>query len=489
MKNNSFLAAIMLLMSLNLSAQSPEKINYQAIARDLTGNPLISTSVNIKFDIIQGTPPGIIVYSETHVASTNQFGLFITEVGAGTPTSGIFSGINWSTGLYYLRVTINGDVMPASQLLSVPFALHANTVTSGTPGANGHANVADSAIEPAGANCLNGGYLISMGVDDNDDGVLQSIEIDISYYICNGIDGAQGIAGPTGPTGPTGPQGPIGLTGAIGATGPQGLIGSTGVTGAAGSANISGTVNNLIKFTSANSGGNSQIIDDGSNIGFGIAPSSLVKLYATTSSDNYAAFFTNSTSSTSTMEGIHAIANNPNTSGEAIALYGRGEALGSFAYGVLGTYLGSAAVRYGVYCSGNGAYTGSWSSVSDIKFKENISPFTNALASLMKLETKRYRFKKTEEFQHMNFSNQPQVGFIAQEVEKVFPHLIENGAHPGKQDAKTGESDEPVIYKSMNYIGLVPILVSAIQEQQETIQILMTKIENLSDELKELKDK
>src|SRR5262249_54503540 len=56
-------------------------------------------------------------------------------------------------------------------------------------------------------------------------------------------------AGPTGPTGPTGPAGP------------------TGATGAAGSANINGTANFLTKFTSATTGGNSMIYDDGTKLG------------------------------------------------------------------------------------------------------------------------------------------------------------------------------------------------------------------------------
>ncbi|PJB15084.1 MAG: hypothetical protein CO118_05230, partial [Flavobacteriales bacterium CG_4_9_14_3_um_filter_32_8] len=174
----------------NLQAQVPNLINYQAVARDLSGNPLVSTPVTVVFEIRQTSPLGTIVYNETHVSSTNQFGLFNLEIGGGTPITGTFAGINWSTGLYYLVVTVNGDVMPSTQLLSVPFALHANTASSGTPGANGHANLADSISEPPGPNCANGGYLIKMGADDNDDGTLQPLEEDITYYICNGIDGA-----------------------------------------------------------------------------------------------------------------------------------------------------------------------------------------------------------------------------------------------------------------------------------------------------------
>lgn len=118
----------------------------------------------------------------------------------------------------------------------------------------------------------------------------------------NGIDGVDGAVGATGPQGPigltgaagtngidgvdgavgvTGPQGPIGLIGtagsdgidgvdgAVGATGPQGPIGLTGANGATGSANINGTTNYVVKFTGATTGGNSQIFDNGTNVGIG----------------------------------------------------------------------------------------------------------------------------------------------------------------------------------------------------------------------------
>ncbi|MCB0402193.1 MAG: hypothetical protein KDD41_08920 [Flavobacteriales bacterium] len=184
----------------SIFAQVPQKINYQAVARDVSGNPLLSQSVVVDFSIRQSTPSGTVVYSETHSSTTNPFGLFTLEIGGGTPLTGTFAGINWSTGLYYLEVTVNGDVMPASQLLSVPYALHAETATSGSPGPNGHNALADSVAEPPGANCPNGGYLIHMGADDNDDGTLQPLEIDISYYICNGLDGSAGSSNDTSAT-------------------------------------------------------------------------------------------------------------------------------------------------------------------------------------------------------------------------------------------------------------------------------------------------
>jgi hypothetical protein len=114
-----------------------------------------------------------------------------------------------------------------------------------------------------------------------------------------GATGPQGPTGLTGATGATGPQGPTGLTGATGATGSQGPTGLTGPAGAtgpqgptgaqgpAGSANINGTTNNLIKFTSATSGGNSIMVDNGTGVGIGTpSPSFPFQVLGTNASRN-----------------------------------------------------------------------------------------------------------------------------------------------------------------------------------------------------------
>ncbi|MDG1476361.1 MAG: hypothetical protein P8Q14_04390 [Vicingaceae bacterium] len=122
-----------LLLIASVFAQAPEKMNYQAVARDLSGLPLVSTTVNLQFDILQGSATGSVAYSETQTKITNQFGLFTAEIGAGALVSGSFPSVLWGTNPYYLRITVNGDVMPATQLLSVPYALYSKT--SGGAGA------------------------------------------------------------------------------------------------------------------------------------------------------------------------------------------------------------------------------------------------------------------------------------------------------------------------------------------------------------------
>src|SRR3990170_4198932 len=62
------------------SAQAPQGINYQAVARDAGGNPLVSTGVAIHFSVYNSVGPDS-VWIETHSKTTNQFGLFTAIIG------------------------------------------------------------------------------------------------------------------------------------------------------------------------------------------------------------------------------------------------------------------------------------------------------------------------------------------------------------------------------------------------------------------------
>ncbi|MGB0881738.1 MAG: beta strand repeat-containing protein [Vicingaceae bacterium] len=171
------LSIIALFTLLNFYAQAPEQMNYQAVARDLSGSPLVNTVVNLQFEILQGSSSGAVTYSETQSKTTNQFGLFTAEIGAGTINSGNFSTISWGTSAYFLRITVNGDVMPATQLLSVPYALFSKTSGNGPAGLDG-------------LNCwdINGNGLQDATEDVNNDGVWNALD-------CKGDSGVAGADG------------------------------------------------------------------------------------------------------------------------------------------------------------------------------------------------------------------------------------------------------------------------------------------------------
>src|ERR1700740_3058818 len=79
-------------------AQTPQGINYQGVARNASGAELVNQSIGIELSIVDGSPTGTAVYTETHTVTTDANGLFALVIGAGTPTTGTFNTINWAVG-------------------------------------------------------------------------------------------------------------------------------------------------------------------------------------------------------------------------------------------------------------------------------------------------------------------------------------------------------------------------------------------------------
>ncbi len=118
------LSLIGFLVSLMMFSQAPHFFKYQAVARESNGELIINQAINFQIRILQGSTVGSAVYSESHSASTNAYGLVNLEIGNGT-TGDDFAAINWATGPYFIEITMNGTLMGASQLLSVPYAKYA----------------------------------------------------------------------------------------------------------------------------------------------------------------------------------------------------------------------------------------------------------------------------------------------------------------------------------------------------------------------------
>jgi len=107
-----------------LSAQAPQLISYQAVARDGTGALKANASVNVSFVIRSSSASGPIVYEENHVGEvTNQFGLFSLMIGGGAPVTGDMTDINWGGLSHWLEVKVDGVSMGSHQLASVPYSL------------------------------------------------------------------------------------------------------------------------------------------------------------------------------------------------------------------------------------------------------------------------------------------------------------------------------------------------------------------------------
>lgn len=281
MKNILFI--ILIVSSISLFGQTDENtFSYQGVALNATGNPINEGNIGLKFSILKDDLAGIVVYSETHNVTTTEIGHFNANVGGGDVVSGDYSGIDWSTGAYFLSLELDANggtnytYNQTVELLSVPFALYAETTANspvgaqgpqgqqgptGPVGPQGPQGEAGPSGNVTGIQCwdLNGNGLEDPSEDINSDGQFDG-------YDCNYIQGVQGVQGPQGPQGPIGnpglstgvkgdpgpkgdkgPPGPEhGNPGPEGLPGPQGPQGNMGVEGPVGPVGPKGPASNEV---------------------------------------------------------------------------------------------------------------------------------------------------------------------------------------------------------------------------------------------------
>ena len=265
------LLSVVTIVTISLSSlgQAPEAFKYQAVVRDAGGFILNNQAVGYRLAILQGSPSGGAVYTETFSPTTNDFGLVNLEIGTGITTDD-FTLIDWSNGPYFMETAAdvtggtNYIIMGTSQLMSVPYALYAKTSgngegpqgpqgiqgpagNDGTNGTNGNDGAvgATGPQGPAGADGTNG----TDGVDgngivsttDNGDGTFTFTYDDGTTFTTSDLTGPQGATGVTGPQGVQGPQGIQGETGPAGSQGPAGNDGQEGVTTAGANVTITGS--------------------------------------------------------------------------------------------------------------------------------------------------------------------------------------------------------------------------------------------------------
>jgi hypothetical protein len=246
---------LLLLCSLEMFAQAPQKMSYQAIVRNSSNTILANQNVGIQISILQGSSSGSAVYVETQTSSTNANGLVSIEIGTGNVTSGNFSTINWANNTFYIKSEIdptggsNYSITGTSQLASVPYALYAANSGSSTPG-------------PPGLDGTDGDSAYQIWLNAGNTGTQADF--------LNSLIGAQGPAGVNGNDGANGSNGADGTDGAdgdsayqiwlnAGNTGTQAdflnsLIGAQGVAGTAGAAGTDGDSAYQIWLNAGNTG-------------------------------------------------------------------------------------------------------------------------------------------------------------------------------------------------------------------------------------------
>ncbi len=173
-------------------AQIPQGINYQAVAHDASGNPLANQNATIRLGILSNSPTGTLEWEEEHSVTTNDYGLFDLVIGVGTSTGlgnhTSFANIDWSLNTHYLKVELDAgsgyELVGTMQFMSVPYALHAETVAQD--------NVDDADADPNNE-LITGAVLNGDNLEISDAGGTQIV--DLSSLSAAGSDTAWNYSG------------------------------------------------------------------------------------------------------------------------------------------------------------------------------------------------------------------------------------------------------------------------------------------------------
>ncbi len=170
-------------------------------------------------------------------------------------------------------------------------------------------------------------------------------------------------------------------------------------------------------------------------------------------------------------------------------VYGRSDDGGYEAIGVIGEAVGGF-YNIGVY--GNawygyenwaGYFEGSviaheYLTFSDERAKRNIAPMASSLDRVMRVRPRTYEMSPAFSARGKSPATHPRFGVVAQELEEVFPELVKTVTRPAVDESGKLDPTQPATeYKAVQYINLIPVLIKAIQEQQEQIEALKAQLQ------------
>lgn len=219
-----------------------------------------------------------------------------------------------------------------------------------------------------------------------------------------------------------------------------------------------------------------------------------------TRAGNYVAYFENLSPTGSSLAGVAngtynalgGITNNntglgnygvhlPNT-GAGLAMWGVSNS--SDAIGVRGSIPTTGSwLGYGGYFAGGLGYVNGLYNLSDERTKKNVNTLENALSKVQNLRG--VSFQYNEEYAAFHGGDEKTyTGFIAQEVEQIVPEAVAEKYIYSSGSSNNGpiadmNTQEHRTVKVVDYVSLVPLLVEAIKEQQNTINSLQERIKQL----------
>ncbi len=441
-------------LSFSVWAQSPEAFKYQAVVRDASQNVIPNQAVGMRLTIMQGSTSGTVVYQETFAPTSNSYGLVNLEIGTGTVISGTFAAIDWANGPYFIETAMDATggtsyvVMGASQLVSVPYALYSKVAGSAvndldTDSTNELQTLnlsgdtltisnGNNVVLPAGGAgnwTLNGANIYNNNTGKVSIGTLSAIQkINIgdtgTFIMQIGHEGNFNEV----------ESGRLAFTEDIAFNGTCGF-----------EFHHDGAANTLSLESGCTTLGDTSIVFTRTGE---VRIPERVKIGE---NSNPACDVHVKQSSSGTTPGGAGIRLESDLTTDQNQIWTDGANLN---FGFNGTRIS--------YISNTGAYT----QVSDRRLKNNITPMKSVLSDVLRL-------KPVEYFYNESNSKFKSKGFIAQDVQEVYPELV-------------NESEDTKML-AVQYIEFGVIAVKAIQEQQEMINKQQDQINSLIEELKLLK--
>jgi hypothetical protein len=140
----------------------------------------------------------------------------------------------------------------------------------------------------------------------------------------------------------------------------------------------------------------------------------------------------------------------------------------------------SGTNSYAGYFSGNVYISGTLTNPSDSRLKTNIQPLQGNLQKLAALQPSSYNFDAIQT-RIKGLPDKKQFGLLAENVASVLPELVTDVPIPeDPADPKSAAPGAPTTFKSVNYMGMIPILIGAIKEQQAEIASLKDALAKVS---------
>lgn len=214
MKKVIFFTAIFLVALQQVAGQVPQKFSYQAVLRNADGTVFANQTVSIKITLHQKTVDGAEVYTEEHsVTIDNGQGIVSLFIGGGTVLSGTFATIPWSETIF-IQVDVKTagqaeyQTIGTSQIVSVPYALHALSADNAIQGAgvlgqtvlyngtqwvgNNRLTVSDNSVGVLPSSVREKNQAIFAVLNSANDTVFAVYENGVTVNISDGVKGSRG---------------------------------------------------------------------------------------------------------------------------------------------------------------------------------------------------------------------------------------------------------------------------------------------------------